>query len=69
MQQRENSEVSILFQQLSRATEAMFHQMYREVHSKGLLSFLSTASDQWIALGEEGQDPFWGISTATATVT
>ena len=56
-QHSEGSGVIIKFDHPATASEAMFHQVYRGVHSEGLLTFLTTAWNQWIALGEEGQDP------------
>jgi hypothetical protein len=32
-------------------------EVYRAVHSEGLLKFLDTAWDAWNAMGEEGRDP------------
>lgn len=44
-------------------------EVYRQVHSKELLDFLSTAWNRWESLGENGQDPSGCMSTASSTST
>lgn len=59
-QQQDDSAVASLniqFEQPAPATVFMFHQIYGDVHSEGLLTFLETAWSQWEGLGDEGQDP------------
>jgi acetoin utilization deacetylase AcuC-like enzyme len=43
--------------------------VYKKVHSEGLVSFLSQAWKRWDDLGEEGQDDMCMMETATATAT